>query len=98
MGVAVDQRSEVIDAVGIFMTIKIPNAATFPSGRVDRVRLHEDGRARIAARQACQRAIIHRPGSRLRIWIHRFHFSVERREPALLLSWRTEFCWAIRDR
>ena len=71
MGVAMDQRGEIVDAVDIFVAVEIEHPAALAARGIDRVRLHEHGGAGIAAGQAGQRAVVEVLGLRFRIGIHR---------------------------
>src|SRR3954452_5625502 len=86
MCVAMDERSEIVDTVNVFIPIHIPHPAPFAAGGVDGIRLHEHRGARVASRQARQRAIMHLPRSRFVVWIH---FSSLQPEAA---AWVQSFC------
>src|SRR4051794_34735085 len=96
MCVAMDERSEIVDAVNVFIPVHIPHPAPFAAGGVDGIRLHEHGGARVASRQARQRAIMHLPRSRFVVWIHSVHFSLKR-PPGYSHFANATFCWTIRS-
>ena len=70
MGVAVDQRGEVVDAVDIAIAVDIEHPATLAARSIDRIGLHEHGGAGVAAGQAGKRAGVEVLGLRFRVRVH----------------------------
>jgi hypothetical protein len=70
MGVTMDQRGKIVDAVDEFVAVDVPDPAALAACGIDRIGLHEHGGAGIAAGQTRQRAIVQFLGMRLRIRIH----------------------------
>ena len=70
MGVAVNCRGEIVDAVDIDVAVEIPDPAALAARGIDRIGLHEHGGAGIAAGQARQRAVVHFLRSGIRIRVH----------------------------
>src|SRR4029450_6957284 len=70
MRMAVNQRGEIVDAVDKRGAVEIPDAAALAACGIDRIGLHEDSGARIAAGQARQRAVIHLLRTGIWIGIH----------------------------
>ena len=79
MGVAVDLRGEIVDAVDVDVAVEIPDPAALAARGVDRIGLHEHGGAGVAAGQARQRAIIHFLRRRVRIRVHACFLEPHRR-------------------
>ena len=52
MRMAMDQRGKIIDTVDIFVAVDVKDPAALAPRRIDRIGLHEDGGAAIAAGQA----------------------------------------------
>ena len=59
MGVAVNLRGKIVDAVDVDVAVEIPDPAALAARGVDRIGLHEHGGAGVAAGQARQRAVVH---------------------------------------
>ncbi|WP_244608069.1 hypothetical protein [Bradyrhizobium vignae] len=60
MGMTVNQRGEIVDAIDQLIAIDIPDPAPLPACGIDRIRLHEHRRSGVAAWQARQRTIVER--------------------------------------
>jgi len=59
MGVAMNLRGEIVDAIDEDVAVEIPDPAALAARGIDRIGLHEHGGAGVAAGQARQRAIVH---------------------------------------